>query len=567
MQTTGDGLGARTSGARVANRAKLLITGLVVALALATAPTAWAVSFEVTKLVDETGSCNPGNCALREALAAANNDNAPIVDEITFADGLTGEIVLTAGVTITLPHIDEPLMITGPGADQLTINADNTGDNNGEAPIMEVSVIGPGGGGSGSDVTISGLTFLNGFSSAGRGGAISTLGADLTLREVEMTANVSSDDTTSASGGAIHAFPAASGGSLTIERSAIADNFAGSEDAVAAGGAIRTEVPTVIRNSTIHGNHARSIDSSAWGGAIAILASSLTVESSTITGNVAQNIVGESALGGGIYQHSTSPNPVLRNTIVADSILAGMGQEGVDLYGAFDGAFTLVEDTTAGFTLNNTIAGSNIVGDDPELEALDYYDGSPTRSRRPSGTSPVIDKGRSFCIPGGDQGSNERTRDVSAIANSTATGADGTEIGAVERQAGTPTTPALCVPPTGGGGAGAPISNQFSFGKLVLKKNKGISILSVNLPGPGDVAMSGPGIKPIGSGLSAAASRAVPGGRVRLRIKPGKRGKKAKRLRLRLKNKGKAKLRVRVTYVPAGGMPNTRARKVKLVRK
>ncbi|MGH2955620.1 MAG: hypothetical protein ACRDL6_01305 [Solirubrobacterales bacterium] len=110
-------------------------------------------------------------------------------------------------------------------------------------------------------------------------------------------------------------------------------------------------------------------------------------------------------------------------------------------------------------------------------------------------------------------------------------------------------------------------SNLFELGKLKRNKKKGIAFLFVNVPGPGEVGLAGKGIKNVGiASASARKSVFTAGGVVKLKIKPGK-GKKARKLVQRLKDKGKAKLKVLVTYAPTGGLANTQARKVKLVRK
>ena len=120
-------------------------------------------------------------------------------------------------------------------------------------------------------------------------------------------------------------------------------------------------------------------------------------------------------------------------------------------------------------------------------------------------------------------------------------------------------------PPPPTAGSAAP-SNDFTFGKLKRKKKKGIAFLFVNLPGPGEVGLAGKGVKGFGAGV-ARASRFYSGGRIKLKIRPGKKGKKARRLKRRLRSKGKAKLKVRVTFVPTGGTANTRKRKLKLVQR
>jgi hypothetical protein len=111
-----------------------------------------------------------------------------------------------------------------------------------------------------------------------------------------------------------------------------------------------------------------------------------------------------------------------------------------------------------------------------------------------------------------------------------------------------------------------PPSNAFSFGKLKRNKKKGIAFLFVKVPGPGQLGLAGPGLRPLGLG-GAAKALAVAGGTVKLPIAPHKKGRKARKLRKRLKRKGKARVKARVTYVPTGGAANTKVRKLKLIRK
>jgi CSLREA domain-containing protein len=60
--------------------------------------------------VDDT-VCDAAHCSLREAIAAANNQNAPEIDEIHFA--ITGTGVQTIVAATPLPTITEPLTIDG----------------------------------------------------------------------------------------------------------------------------------------------------------------------------------------------------------------------------------------------------------------------------------------------------------------------------------------------------------------------------------------------------------------------------------------------------------------------
>ncbi len=110
--------------------------------------------------------------------------------------------------------------------------------------------------------------------------------------------------------------------------------------------------------------------------------------------------------------------------------------------------------------------------------------------------------------------------------------------------------------------------SDFGCCKLKQNKKKGIAFLIAFFPGPGEIGLAGKGIKSIALGSAAArTSRGVAGGRVKLPVKPAKKGKWARKIRRKLHNKGKAGVKVKVTYIPTGGFANTQVRKLKLVRK
>ncbi len=110
-------------------------------------------------------------------------------------------------------------------------------------------------------------------------------------------------------------------------------------------------------------------------------------------------------------------------------------------------------------------------------------------------------------------------------------------------------------------------SNDFSLGKLKKNKNKGTALLTVDVPGPGKLELSGAGVKPQRSLGGATVSKEVEkAGPVTLKIK-AKGAKKAK-----LRDRGKVKVNVNVTYTPAGdapgiGVANSEPKKIKLVDK
>jgi hypothetical protein len=101
-------------------------------------------------------------------------------------------------------------------------------------------------------------------------------------------------------------------------------------------------------------------------------------------------------------------------------------------------------------------------------------------------------------------------------------------------------------------------SNQFQLGAVTRNKKKGTAQLAITVPGPGELAVGGKGVKP------AADARAVPvaaPGEVLLPIRS--RGKKKRKLL----DKGKVKLSLEITYTPTGGAAAEQATKLKLKKK
>jgi hypothetical protein len=109
-------------------------------------------------------------------------------------------------------------------------------------------------------------------------------------------------------------------------------------------------------------------------------------------------------------------------------------------------------------------------------------------------------------------------------------------------------------------------SNTFSFGKVKKNKGRGTAILTVVVPGPGTVVLTGKGLalqRPAGvSGTEKVAARIVDSaGKVNLKVRS--KGKKKRKLN----RTGKVKVRGNVTYTPTGGEPNTEAKQIKLVKR
>jgi DNA-binding beta-propeller fold protein YncE len=116
-------------------------------------------------------------------------------------------------------------------------------------------------------------------------------------------------------------------------------------------------------------------------------------------------------------------------------------------------------------------------------------------------------------------------------------------------------------PPTG-----APPSNAFSFGKLKRNKRKGTATLTVNVPGPGTLGLTGKGlvkqrVSGAANAVRATAKAVSAAGAVKLKIKAKGRAKH------KLNNTGNVKLTARITFTPTGGSPNTKSKKLKLIKR
>jgi hypothetical protein len=431
----------RHSNERAARRRQLVAgTGVTVGATLLLGGTAQAAcTCQVNSLLDPT---DPGKTTLRDAINSAET-SANSGSTITFASTLSGTITLGSD----LPDITYPTTIQGPGAGTLAISGN---DAHRIVKLRHAAGAFP--------VAISGLTLTHGHAAPESGGAIYSYNAELTITGTVLSQN------TAAGGGAILTYSGS--GELTISDSSLTGNTTGGS-----GGAIyAVGTPVTIQDTTMAGNHAYY-----RGGAIGIDDPSglSTIENSTLAGNIitgdalasrggglyvygaehgvlvlSSTLVGNYAReGGGAFNHNafTPPPVVLHNTIVGGN---SVSVSGPDLGGPFDSAFSLIENTS-GATVTETTPGSDITGQDPQLGAL-AANGGATQTMRPALTSPAVDKGSAFVLPS-DQRGQTRPFDVPSIPNSTATGADGSDIGAVELQesdiAPPPVTPAAPLTP------------------------------------------------------------------------------------------------------------------------
>ncbi len=253
-----------------------------------------------------------GVTSLREAIFATNL--VPGADEITFDFGHDGPatILLSQGEL----KITDDLIINGGNAVRLTIDAQQW------SRIFNIwnSQSRP------QSVTLAGMTLTGGDS-----GAIYSI-SDLTIRDSVLSGNKN----TNFASGVITAY----GGSLVVQNSVITDNHS-----YFLGGAIFTQVPTLITDSRIERNeamqgggiYARSPNLylqanmsarqglAVAGNALSNATDNLRIENSTITGNRAQE-------GGGVWivagNRTTLSNSIVQGNSATDGLGGGIGGEG-----------------------------------------------------------------------------------------------------------------------------------------------------------------------------------------------------------------------------------------------
>jgi parallel beta-helix repeat protein len=340
------------------------------------------------------------DCSLRGAITKANG--AAGLDVIGFASNVTGTITL--GGT-ELPLITGPTSIQGPGADKLAISGA------GASRIFEINeTVG------GDPVNISGLK-LTGGNTAGKGGAIYNFDSSLYLAHVLLTGNAS----TGPGGGFADEGGFNGGAGTTIADSTISGNTAQSDG----GGIYANDSIGKIARTTVTDN--KALGTNADGGGVFFFNGTSTIDSSTISGNVA------SAKGGGVKTGKYGGGPPTNFTTIDNSVIAGnsAGTSGPDVGGPAVADFDLVQ-SPLGAGLAPTVAGSNITGVNPQLGPL-QSNGGPVPTMKPAPTSPLVDQGRNSA--GHDERGFAAPFDSLLIANSKAAGANGADIGAVELQA------------------------------------------------------------------------------------------------------------------------------------
>ena len=262
-----------------------------------------------------TNANNSGAGSLRQVLADASDG-----DTIGFSIPTPATITLTSGELL----VNKSVTVSGPGADQLSVNG------NAASRVFHIA--------SGKTVTIAGLTITNGHVSNFSGGGIYNDHAILTVSNCTVNGN----SATNGDGGGIYNDGTGPGlASLTINNSTISDNSATGTPAPITGPATGGGIASYgvvglyrninhpsdggaglrINNSTVSGNSA-----TGGGGGISNYAHGLNLNLVPVQGSVSINNSTVSGNTGGIGSNSHSrgeSHVFIDNSTVSDNSAPG----------------------------------------------------------------------------------------------------------------------------------------------------------------------------------------------------------------------------------------------------
>jgi len=279
------------------------IAALMIALlALAAMPVRPAYAATITVNITTDENIANGDCSLREAIIAANNDIAyggcsagSGADTIILTSGSTYTLTLIAGGTGDL-DVTSDITIQASDAALVIIDPDTAAGFN--ERVLDVTNTGM--------LTLDTIRITSASQGVGMGGAILNQGGAVTIRNSMIDNN---EVTAAFDGGAYYQ----NGGSLTVIDSTFYNNSATDDD----GGALyQTGSGTItISDSTFYGNRANV------GGAIRTAGGTVMITNSTLNENVA------SAVGGAIYTSNSTTMTITNSTFYRNT--AGLGGGGL----------------------------------------------------------------------------------------------------------------------------------------------------------------------------------------------------------------------------------------------
>ncbi len=271
------------------------------------------------------GACTWSHCSLREAITAANAQ--PDVDTIRIVNSAAGTITLSS----SLPTVETPMHIIGPGVALLTLDA-NGSDANRRRGIEILGAF---------SSSLSGLTIRGGVA-AGGGGISVGAGANVAITDVRLVDN----EARNGDGGGIRFVGGARGQLRNVvidSNRTVGDNQPGGGLSVFEGSVV-TMIGGAIRHNRVgHG----------WGGGIRMVQAALTLDTVEVSGNVVQAGGGT---GGGLRAEGANGTLTLRHvTVRANRTLNNAG--GMSLSGDL-GSATIANST---IIENQSVTGAGMV--------------------------------------------------------------------------------------------------------------------------------------------------------------------------------------------------------------
>ncbi len=210
-------------------------------------------------------STNNGNCTLREAVIAANNDAAR--DACPAGDGSDVISLQNGTYNLSLGQMN----VSDPQGDALVIFGSGKGSTVAVPPAAPASRILS----TDSALVLAGFTLTGGDAGTGSGGAVlGNASAHVQLASMLLTGNSAGDR-----GGAVH-----TSGALTLRNTTVAGNSLTTVTG-GGGGGISADGSLTIDRSTIVGNDATSGDASATGGGLSYGAGGVALSGSVVDSN------------------------------------------------------------------------------------------------------------------------------------------------------------------------------------------------------------------------------------------------------------------------------------------
>jgi hypothetical protein len=387
------------------------LAALLCAAFLALAGTASANTFNVTTTNDDIGTCDPGDCSIREALAAA--DANPGEDTVNVP---AGHYVLQNGQLVTDPDDSATLNFVGHSARDTIIDA------GGQSRVYYVNE---------GTVNLSHVTITGGVApgddpdAPGQGGGIFLNDNQMSLDHVAVVGNQAlSEPDFGGQGGGIFANEP-----MTITNSVVSGNIAdgtGGTFSGGQGGGIFANEPVDMTNVTVSDNEAKPAPDATFpdgqGGGVFVNEVS-TWKHVTVSGNRSSGALDNAA--GGVF---INEDMTIGNTLIAGNTVDGTEQNCVvNLSTVTEQGHNLQGTSDCGFSAAGDITGNPLIG------ALGN-NGGETDTRALLAGSPAIDTAGADVCAATDQ------RDLPRPA------LGGCDIGAFEAQAAAPAPPAPPAP-------------------------------------------------------------------------------------------------------------------------